>query len=104
MSKMMTFSFERVEECWEKEIMQVTRMFYFSNNIFTSSLSRGLKSEEDHLLICRYQRRGQQLYSPSIPKNSLCLTLQDFVNLKITQLLMGWSITEAECVLLSNVS
>ena len=32
---------------------------------------------------------NQGLYSPTILKNILCLILQDFVNLNVTQLLVG---------------
>ena len=46
------------------------------------------------------------LYSPTIPKNILCLFLQDFVKLNITQLLISLTVwfSQSEVVLHSNTT
>ena len=48
----------------------------------------------------------QGLYSPTIPKNILCLLLKDFVNLNVTQLLIGSTVwfSQSEVVLHSNAA
>ena len=46
------------------------------------------------------------LYSPTIHRNILCLFLQDFVNLNVTQLLIGSTVwfSQSEVVLHSNTA
>ena len=45
-------------------------------------------------------------YSPTILENILCLFLQDFVHLNVTQLLIGYTVwfSQSEVVLHSNVA
>ena len=48
----------------------------------------------------------QRPYSLTIPKYILCPFLEDFANLKVTHILIGYTIgfSQSETVLLSNVS
>ena len=53
-----------------------------------------------------HRKKVQGPYSPTVLKNILCLFLQDFVNVNVTQLLIGYTvwISQSEVVLHSNAA